>query len=74
VPVTVAAEGDALVVTTSRLDGDLFDAWVEALRAVPGRRWDGERRAYLVPAASPCPPSPAVPSGASSGSTSSGGT
>jgi len=49
VAVTVAAEEEGLVVTTSKLDDPLFDAWVETMRQVPGRRWDGERKANVVP-------------------------
>lgn len=43
-PVAVAVEGDRLVVTSA------YDpAWVDALRGVPGRRWDRERKVNTVP-------------------------
>lgn len=49
VTVTVANDNDTLVVTTSRLDDTLFEQYVLALRAVPGRHWDTERKANIVP-------------------------
>jgi hypothetical protein len=43
-PVSVAVEGDRLVVSAA------YDpAWVEAMRGVPGRRWDRERKVNTVP-------------------------
>jgi hypothetical protein len=49
VTITVANDNDTLVVTTSRLDDTLFEQYVLALRAVPGRHWDTERKANIVP-------------------------
>ncbi len=49
VTVTVANDNGALVVTTTKLDDGLFERYVDALRAVPGRRWDAERKANVVP-------------------------
>ncbi len=48
--VEVAAEGDRLAVTFSGLDSDAFAALVAALRAVPGRRYDGARKVNTIPA------------------------
>lgn len=48
--VEVAAEGDRFAVTFSGLDSDAFGALVAALRAVPGRRFDGARKVNTVPA------------------------
>jgi len=49
--VTVAAEGDRYAVTFAGLDNATFAAVVAALRGVPGRRFDGARRANIVPTA-----------------------
>lgn len=43
-PVSVAVEGDLLVVTSA-----YDEAWVEAMRGVPGRRWNRERKVNTVP-------------------------
>jgi len=43
-PVSVAVEGDRLVVTSA-----YDEAWVEAMRGMPGRRWDRERKVNTVP-------------------------
>ena len=56
VPVVhVAAEGDRLAIAlgpTVRFGDETFRAFVAAVRAIPGRRWDGERRANTVPVTS----------------------
>ena len=49
VTITVANDNGSLLVTTTRLDAELFERYVDALRAVPGRRWDAERKANVVP-------------------------
>jgi Family of unknown function (DUF6011) len=53
--VRVTVEGDRLAVTLDdgvRLPDDAFRAYVAAVRAVPGRRWDGDRKANVVPTTS----------------------
>lgn len=52
VTVRVEAEGDTLAVSAELPRGEVFDAFVEAMRAVPGRRWDGEHKVNRVPARS----------------------
>lgn len=49
VTVTVANDNDDLVVSSSRVNGELFEKYVDAMREVPGRRWDGARKANVVP-------------------------
>ncbi len=49
VTVTIANDNGSLLVTTSRLDAEIFESYVDALRAVPGRRWDAEKKANVVP-------------------------
>lgn len=47
----VAREGDRLVVS-AEVPATHFDGLVVALRAVPGRRWDRDRKVNVVPVAS----------------------
>ena len=46
-----AAEGNRLDVTLKGLDTETFNAVVCALRGVPGRRWDAERKVNVIPTA-----------------------
>lgn len=50
--VRVDVDGDRFVVRVEGLDRESFDALLTAMRAVPGRRYDSERKASLVPASS----------------------
>lgn len=47
--VSVAVEGDRFTVTVADLDRETFGAVVAALRGVPGRWFDGDRKVNVVP-------------------------
>lgn len=47
--VSVALEGDRFTVTVADLDRETFGAVVAALRSVPGRWFDGDRKVNVVP-------------------------
>jgi Family of unknown function (DUF6011) len=52
VTVRVEAEGSTFSVSADLPRGEVFDAFVAAMRAVPGRRWDSDRKRNVVPARS----------------------
>ncbi len=50
VRVDVVVEGDALAVRVDgRMSDETFGAWTAMLRTIRGRRWDGERKANVMP-------------------------
>lgn len=49
VTVRVEVEGDTLAVSADLPHGEVFDAFVAAMRNLPGRRWNGERKVNVVP-------------------------
>lgn len=49
VTVRVEVEGDALAVSADLPRGEVFDAFVAAMRNVRGRRWDGDRKVNVIP-------------------------
>ena len=67
--VCVEVEGDRFVVRVDGLDRASFDSLLAALRAVPGRRYDAERKASVIPVSSRVPLWRAIRSSVRAGTT-----